>query len=254
MPGLQIHVGELTILLAIVLRLSIILFMLPIFRGDHIPNAVKACTVLALSLMLFPVVKESVAPLPLDLASCAWIGVGEIFLGLVFSLSLLLVFSGFQIAGEQIGMQMGFGFAQMADPTSGVQTTLFSMWFQLLGTLILFCTNTHHLIITALVESFRTIPVGGFSPDKAVFGKMLYCSAMQFVIAVKVAAPIIVILLAVNLGLGLMARFAPQVNILMTSFPLTILIGLVGVSICLIYWGEFMLEQFRHFYRLFMQF
>lgn len=254
MPVFHFDTGELAVLLAIALRLSIVFFMLPIFRAGHVPNSVKACAVVALAVMLFPIVKGSVQPLSLDPMSCAWVMVSEIFLGIVFSLSLMLVFSGFQIAGDLIGTQMGLGFAQLADPQSGVQTTVMSMWLQMMATLILFTTNTHHLIISALVESFRTIPVGSFGPDPAIFGKILGASAAQFVIAVKIAAPIMIILIMVNLGLGLMARFAPQVNILMTSFPLTILIGLLSIGLSLVFWGGTMLNLFRQACRLMMHF
>ncbi len=236
--NVNIAASELAILLAILLRISIILFMLPIFNSSGVPTALKALIVISLSVMLFPVIRQNIKPLPLELASLASVIIGELIYGILFALSMLLIISAFQLAGELIGFEMGFGFAQTADPQTGARFTVLSVWTQLLASMVFLSINGHHMILKILVESFKTIPVGSFALDSGLFTKMLLFSGMLFILAVKLAAPVLAVLMLTQVGLGLMSKFAPQINILATSFPLTITVGVFFLGLTLIVWGE----------------
>ncbi|MHC1745214.1 MAG: flagellar biosynthetic protein FliR [Syntrophobacteraceae bacterium] len=233
----QFNPTEIGIFLAVLLRLSLCFFMIPLFSNAHLPAMVKAFTSLGLAVLLYALVRDVVSPLPADLAPLIWILVGEILLGLVLSLSVLLLFSSFQLAGELISFQMGFGFALAADPQSGVTMMVLSRWFQITATLILFSLNGHHMILRAIVESFRTVPIGSFTANDAAFGKIMFLSAQLFVIGLKVAAPIMLAMLLIQVGLGLMAKFSPQVNLLATTAPLTIMMGFALLVLCAAIWG-----------------
>jgi flagellar biosynthesis protein FliR len=251
MVSFDVNIPELAILLSILLRISIILFMLPIFSTAGVPSTLKALIVISFSVMLFPVIKQNINPLPLELVSLIPVIIGELIYGILFSLSMLLIISAFQLAGELIGFEMGFGFSQTADPQTGAKFTVLSVWAQLLATMIFLSMNGHHIILKILVESFKTIPVGSFALDSALFAKMLLLSGTLFVLAVKLAAPVLAVLILTQIGLGLMSKFAPQVNILATSFPLTITMGVLFLGITLIFWGETGAHSFtRLFYFL----
>ena len=111
-------------------------------------------------------------PIPLELASIASVVIGELIYGILFALSMLAIFSAFELAGELIGFEMGFGFAQTADPQTGARFTVLAVWTQLLATLIFLSINGHHVILKILVESFKIFPVGSFAMDSAIFTKM----------------------------------------------------------------------------------
>ena len=251
MLSLNVNINELAILLSILLRISIILFMLPIFSTAGVPTAVKALIVLSFSIMLFPVIRQNIKPLELDMASLASVIIGELIYGILFALSMLLIISAFQLAGELIGFEMGFGFSQTADPQTGAKFTVLSVLTQLIATMIFLSINGHHIILKILVDSFKTIPVGSFALDSGMFTKMLLLSGMLFILAVKLAAPVLAVLILTQVGLGLMSKFAPQINILAVSFPLTITLGMFFLGLTMIFWGEMGAQSFtRLFYFL----
>jgi len=234
----NVNITELAILLSILLRLSVVLFMLPIFNSTGVPSALKPLLVISLSVMLFPVIRQSVQPIPLDLASMVSVVIGELIYGILFALSILLVISAFQLAGELVGFQMGFGFSQTADPLTGTRFTVLSVWTQLFATMVFLSINGHHIVLKILVDSFKTIPIGSFALNSGLFTKMLLLTGMLFTLAIKIAAPVLAVLILTHLGLGLMSKFAPQINILAASFPLTIAIGMFFLSITIVFWGE----------------
>lgn len=252
MITLHLNFADVAVFLAILLRLSIIVFLLPILSSAQVPNMWKAGCAIALTATLYPLLRQTVSPLSFEPADLLMVATGELIFGLIFSFSVDIVFSSFQFAGELISFEMGFGFAQTADPQSGAQSTLISMWFQLTATLLFLAMNGHHILLKSVVESFRTIPLGGFALTPEIYNKVIGYSLYLFIIAIKVAAPVMVVLLLTQVGLGLMAKFAPQFNILMTSFPLTIFLGLLFMGFSVLVWGEIMqrflkeLFQFIH--------
>ncbi len=242
--SLNINLNEIAIFFSILLRVGIILFMLPIFSAGGIPNNIKALAVISLSLMLLPFIRQTVQPLPFAPCPLLVVVVGEVIFGIIFSLSMLIVIGAFQFAGELVSFQMGFGFAQVADPQTGAEDTILSVWAQLLALMVFFALNGHHIALRLIIESFRTVPIGGFVLDSALFGKIIIFSGLLFVLAVKLAAPIIVVLILTQLGLGLISKFAPQINILATSFPLTIALGVLFLGITVITWGDMASRSF----------
>ena len=239
---------------AILLRLSIIVFMLPVFNSNQVPNNLKACMAVAFTGMLYPSLRPTLHPLSFEPMNLIMSITGEVVFGIIFSLSMLLVFSAYQLAGELISFEMGFGFAQAADPQSGAHATLISIWFQILATLVFLSLNGHHIILRGIVDSFRTIPIGAFTLTPEVYGRFIGFSTNLFIIAIKIAAPLTVVLLLTQIGLGLMAKFAPQFNILMNSFPLTIFIGLTFMLYSVIVWGDAMQRHFKELFQFLLSF
>ena len=243
MTAFHVSSHEVGIFLAILLRISLVFFMVPVFSGAQVSSAMKAGISLALAVFFFPHLRSVVAPLPLDMAPLTLAVLGEIILGLVLSLSVLMILGAFQSAGELISVGMGLGFAQVVDPQGGSQVMLISRWFQLLAVLILFSIDGHHMILKAMVQSFRSIPIGGFVLNDLGFSRMITLGGYLFIVALKIAAPVLIVLMLMNVGLGLIAKFSPQINVLMTSFPLSILIGLIFMGFSISVWCP-ALEQF----------
>jgi len=236
--GIYINPTELAIFFSVLLRLSVIFFMLPMFVTSGLPDNIKVLTILALSLMLLPFIRESVQPLPLDPAPLSVVIVGEVIFAVIFSLAMAFIIAAFQLAGELVSFEMGFGFSQVADPQSGAEFSVISVWAQLVALMIFFAMNGHMIILKLIVESFKTVPIGSFSLDSALFSKVIILSGLLFVLALKLAAPVMSVLILVQLGLGLMSKFAPQVNILATSWPLTIGIGILFLGITSVVWAD----------------
>jgi len=237
-PGIYINTTELAIFFSVLLRLSVIFFMLPIFVTGGFPNNIKVLTILAMSLMLLPFIRESVQPLPLDPAPLTVVIAGEVIFAVIYSLAMAIIIAAFQLAGELVSFEMGFGFSQVADPQSGAEFSVISVWAQLVAMMIFFTMNGHQIVLKLIVESFKTVPVGSFTLDAALFTKVVLMSGLLFVLALKLAAPVMAVLILVQLGLGLMSKFAPQVNILATSWPITIGLGILFLGITSVVWAD----------------
>ena len=130
-------------------------------------------------------------------------------------------------------MQMGFSMSSLLDPSMG-QVPLMSVFQTLLASLLFLTLGVHHVFIRAMVDSYALIPLGGWhmSSDLIVF--LIDTTAGIFILGIKLAAPVMVALLATSVVLGIMARSFPQMNIFMISFPLNIGLGFVVLGVTLL--------------------
>ncbi|MDR3570039.1 MAG: flagellar biosynthetic protein FliR [Syntrophobacteraceae bacterium] len=244
MVTFNVDLKEFALLLAIIVRMGIVLFMLPIFNTRSVPSTVKALLVISFSVMLFPFIHQYVRPVPFEPAPLAGIIFGELIFGVFFSLAMLIVVSAFELAAQLIDFEMGLGFAQSVAPQERASVSVLSAFYQLLAILVLLSVNGHLIIIRILVHSFKVIPVGSFAISAGLFRRMVMLSAMLFVLALKLAAPAMAALILTQVGMGLMSKFAPQVNILATSFPVTIFIGMLFLSVTMVFWGQLASQSF----------
>lgn len=246
----HISLVEIRIFLSILLRISVIALMLPIFSSRAVPATIKALMTLALTILVYFTIHQDVLPLPLNAGALLRVGIGEIIFGAILALAILLVFAAFEFAGELISFQMGFGFAQVANPQTGNQGAIISGWLQLVAMLLFFALNGDQILLQALIESFKTVPIGGFTLSTDTFDKLVFMSGQLFVIGIKMAAPVMIVLFVTQVGMGLVARFAPEINILIASFPVTILLGFLVMGLSLSFWGDAM----QHYFEMFLQF
>ncbi len=149
----------------------------------------------------------------------------QILVGIAMGFALRLVVSAIELAGELIGTQMGLNFAGFFDPQTASQGTPIGAWLGLLGTLLLLCANGHLIILGALADSFRVIPIQPDAIGLTNWKKLILFGAELFRIGLFVALPVLGAMLVCNIALGVLARVAPQLNILAVGFPVTILVG-----------------------------
>jgi len=212
--------------LLILIRVSIILFLAPIFGSLIIPPQVKAALALVLSLVLTTVLRVDVSGFPVDLFSFIPLLLSEIFLGLSLTLLVKLVLEGAQIAGQYLGFQMGFAIVNVVDPQTGNQASVLSQFAYVLALIVFLSLNGHYLIIKGLVESFEMVPPGQAVFSSGVFTRVSAAVSGMFVIAVKIAAPAVAVLFFTKVAMGIVAKTVPQMNVLFVGMPLYIVIGL----------------------------
>jgi flagellar biosynthetic protein FliR len=217
----------------IMMRVSPILFMMPILSSSAMPTLLKISLMLAVSLLLLPLVKIDLRLFPSDPYQFGLFMIAELMVGFVLGLSINLIFAGIQLAGELAGYQMGLAMATILDPQSGMDTTLIAQFYYLLGLLIFLSIDGHHWFFRALFQSFSVLSPGEFHLKMGLYHHFLKLSAKMFIIAIKMIAPIMAVLIFTQIALGMIAKMVPQLNVLMTSFPLTICLGLIflGLSI-----------------------
>ena len=216
------------------------MFLIPPFNNTRVPARIKTLVALVLTTVLFPLLRKEVIPLSFHPAELVCMVVSEILFALLMSLSVLIILAAFEFAGELVGYHAGLSMAQVVDPQGGFEMNIISNMIELVALLLLFALNGHHLILKIIVESFRTIPVGQFVPNIASIDRLILASGQLFIIAIKLAAPVVVVLFLIQVGLGVISKFVPNINILVTSFPLTIIFGLFFTGLALPFWGEAM--------------
>ena len=156
--------------------------------------------------------------------------IGELIIGFILSLSVEIMFVGIQMGGELISFEMGFSMATVVDPQSEISTTVISEFINFIAILIFLAVDAHHWFFRAVYQSFLLLAPGEIHLRAGLYTHLLNLVGNLFVIAVKVAAPVLAVMMFTQIALGILAKAVPQVNILMTSFSLTIGIGLLFLA------------------------
>ena len=157
----------------------------------------------------------------------------QMVIGLALGFSVRLVFAAVEFAGELIGLQMGLNFAGFFDPISAGTATPSSRFFGTTVAWLFIVINGHLIVIAALAQSFEAFPIG---PEPFAFLRQVQphrWGAEIFSTGLWIALPLITMLLFVNLVLGAVSRVAPQINIFAIGFPVTLMVGLLGLVLTL---------------------
>ena len=213
------------------MRVSAVLFILPVFEADGLPPQWKAALCLVLTMAIWPTVSLPGAQMPAHPFNIALILLGEIVLGLILGLALKFFFMGVQAGGELIAMQVGFSMITFADPSSGNQTGVIAHLLYTVTLLVFLCLDGHLYLFSAFTQTFRYIPAGGLFLGDGIFRQIMSLSVMLFSLALKIIGPVMASLFLVELGLALMTRAAPQMHIMEVGFPVKIAVGFIFVSL-----------------------
>ena len=212
-------------LLLVLVRLSAMLFVSPIFSNLQIPRLLRIGIALVLAFIVSRTI-PAIAPLNGigDLAVAIFAQVG---IGLIFGYVAYLLFIGIQFAGEIIDVQVGFAVVNIINPLTSQSVTVIGE-FQLALTSLLYLTvNAHHALIAGMASSFRLVPLPFVTLPDVVAGDVVRFFTQAMFIVFEIAAPVAVALFVVNVMLGMMARVAPQMNVFVIGFPLQIAAGLL---------------------------
>ena len=145
-------------------------------------------------------------------------------------------------------MQVGFAMVNVMDPTSGQQIPLIGSFLYNLAIIVFLVVNGHHMLIAALFESFQSVPMMGLSPSSNLAGFAVNLVNGVFVTGMKLAMPVTFSILLTNVGLGILARTMPQLNIFVVGLPLQIVIGMFVLSILMPFYVLFLDVLFNETY------
>lgn len=211
-------------------RISGFFVAAPFWGYRIIPNAVKVPIVLALAFSVGPVVLGLGPVAPNSLWTAAGWAMREVMIGALVGFCFATLFWAVRMAGDLIGLQMGFSIVNVIDPNSTEQVSLIGEFKYLIAMLILLVIDGHHLMIAALVDTYRVVPVGSGLPGGNALDLIIRLSGATFVSAIKIGAPVIVTLLLTDVVMGIVARTVPQMNIFIVGFPLKIGIGFLFLA------------------------
>jgi len=215
---------EFHIFLLILLRVSALLIVAPIFGHRLFLARAKVGLAVMVSMVIFPIVDRF--DVPVGFLPYAVMMVGEVIMGLVIGYAVLLLFIGIQFAGQLAGLQMGFGIVNVIDPASHDQVSIIGQFLNILAILLMLTLDGHHIILNGLMTSFDAVPLGGVVLKAPVAHKMIALTAEVFVIAIKVSAPIMIALFLISTAMGVLARTVPQMNVFIVGFPVQLAVGM----------------------------
>jgi flagellar biosynthesis protein FliR len=215
-------------------RVGSMVMLLPGLGESNIPVRIKLGIALLLALIILPLHRgayhidmQSINPLLVMM-------IHEIVVGIVLGATARVTLSALQVGGAVIAQQMGLGFVTSVDPTQGQQGVLIGNFLTMLGITLLFATDSHYLVIAALNDSYNIFSPGDLTPSGDIAALATRAFAAAFKIGMQLSAPFLVFGLVFNIGLGVLARLMPQMQVYFVGVPLSILAGFLVFSLVLV--------------------
>jgi len=195
----------------------------PVLYHQAVPKRVKVALAATITFVVAPL-------LPVATGEPAWLMTQQVVTGLAIGFGLQLVFGAFEVAGNLLGLQMGLSFASFIDPQNSRETPLIGSFLNLMAMMVFLAIEGHLMMIEGIAESFRIIPMGSTTLQAGSLHSLVLLGGEMFGVGLHLALPVLATMLILNLGFGVLARAAPQLNIFAVGFPATILIGLAAFT------------------------
>jgi flagellar biosynthetic protein FliR len=208
----------------LLVRPGLLVMGTPFLGAIHAPALVRAGLILLLAIVIAPLVA---VPPSVPAAALTAILAREVAIGLAMALAIRALVFGAELAGHLTGYQLGLSTGSLIDPQTGVTNTAFAVLYANITVIVMFASNAHHALIRAVVDSYAALPIGLGGVDASLAASVADLLGLVFVLGVRIAAPVIVVLLIVELALGILARVAPALNVMMSGAPLRLLVGLL---------------------------
>jgi len=222
-------------------RVSGMVAFAPFFSSTAIPTRAKAVFVGAVAYLLAPLV----ATLPRAQTSIGFSSIlGELAIGLVYGLSLVLLNEMMLFAGQIVGLQFSFSLVNLMDPASSIQTPLLGDLFQLMGTLVLITAGLDRILLASMVRSFHVVPLGTFALAPPAGMAIVRAAAGIFLAALELAAPVLAATMLVEFAVALLGKLSPQLPVMMLTVPFKALTGFVILAGSLALWPRFIEVRF----------
>jgi len=222
-------------------RVSGLMVFCPFLGSNAIPAPLKAALTVLVTGLVYPLH----GPLQLSLTPWQWMGVAlsEVMIGLVVGLAANFMMEGAMMAGQILGVQMGYSLAALFDPQTQADTPVLAQFHQLAALLIFLQLDVHHWLLRAVVASFAYLPAGAAPASLAASG-LLHAAGGIFLAGVQIAAPALVATLVADVALGFLGKASPQMPVLFIGLAVKNLVGLAVLISVVAYWPHCFAERF----------
>lgn len=222
----DILITHFIIFLFVFVRIISVFTAAPLFSNDNFPILAKIGLSLITSYLIFTFMDKGNIQLEMSLWFIATNVIKEVVTGLIIGFSVNMIFYAVSFAGSIMGFDMGLAMANVFNPSEGTQNNVIGQYIYTLAIMIFLLINGHHYIIRGITYSFTIIPLGHFSINENVYSYLVKLSAAVFILAVKIASPIMVTFFLVHIGAGILARIIPQMQVFFVMYPLKIGLGI----------------------------
>ncbi len=229
---MEYFVYHFQLFLLIMMRMSSMMVIAPFYSSGVMPFKMKAIIAFFTTIIIFPVIAGRGYVMPAHMGGYTLLVVQEILIGLYIGFLVAVIFSAFQLAGQFFAVQIGFGINEVLDPLAQVSIPLVGQFKNLLGLLVFLAINGHHFLIQAVYRSFDLAPVMNLGPQmtNGLMRYLMFSFSGMLVVALKIALPVLATVFLLEVSMGVLAKAAPQMNIMMLGFPFKIAVSL-GVMI-----------------------
>lgn len=215
------------------MRVSGLLLFAPFLGGSGVPLRIKSGLTLVLTFCLFP----ARAHVPdLNAGHLAGDALSEIAIGALLGLSLSFVFDAAQMAGQCMGMQVGFSLVNVIDPQSQVETPVLGTLHQLIVLLIFLQLNVHHWLLRGLANSFDYLPITTFHLSGIAVERLLHAAGGILLAGIQIAAPVLLATMAADVTLGFVAKASQQLQVLFVGLSIKTVLAMVVWVAALSFW------------------
>lgn len=199
----------------------------PAFGGAFAPPPVRIGLAIMIGVLLLPAVPPETYA---STSSLFLVVAREMAIGVVMALALRAVLAGAELGGHLTGSQLMLSYGSVVDPQGGVRSNLVANLYGNLALVTFLLMNGHHALLRALAASYTAIPIGGGSIGPSLAGTVIQLLGIVFVLGARLAAPIVVVMLLVEVGTAIMARVAPSLNLLAVAPPIRVGVGLLAMA------------------------
>jgi flagellar biosynthetic protein FliR len=214
-------------------RVSGMMAAWPVLGSRTVPVQMKIALAITTSMVLAPLVRPLAVPTDPVLVTAGM--AVELVIGLTIGLAGRLLFAALELAGELMGVQMGFGVVQLLDPLGAHQAPLLGNVQTIMASLTFLSLDAHWIVLRAIAQSFDEIPPFGATLSAGLAEDVVHLSQTVFLVALKVAAPVLAAVVLVNMALAVLGRAVAQMNVFALSFPVTIAVGLLVMGLAMPY-------------------
>ena len=219
-------VTQFIIFLLIFLRMLVAFVTSPIYGNTGVPVIVKVALALIVSYIVFTFVDKGKIEVEITIWFIFTNAVKEILTGAIMGFSIYLVFHAISFAGSLMGYDMGLAMSEVFNPIDETNSNILGEFFHILAIFVFFLINGHHFIIEAVYHSLSVVPIGTFTLNEDVYLEIIKIGASVFILAIKIASPIMVSFFLVHLGEGILARIIPQMQVYFVTYPVKIGLGI----------------------------
>ena len=214
-----------TLFILVFARVGTLVMLMPGLGERIVPGRIRLSLALFLTLAMMPMV-QPLLPSAISRPEAALaVLLLEIAVALMIGLTARLVIASLQTAGNFVSQSLGLAFAETVDPTQGGQAAAVGNFLTILGLTLLFVTDAHHAVIAAIAGSYIVLPPGEIPTSGDAARLALDTMAKGFGISVQIAAPFIVFAIIFNVGLGVLSRLMPSLQVFFLAMPATIMLG-----------------------------
>lgn len=245
---LGFSVGDLERLVLIITRLTGLIITAPFFSRSAGPPQIRAAFVFITALILWPLVPPWSGEGSGNIPGMFLAGTQELMIGAILGIFVHWAFAAVQMAGSMMGFEMGLSMAQVMDPTSGAQVGVLGNMFYWGAMVIFLAMNGHHTLLLALTDSFKVLPLGSGFPAGADMAQAAVGAVMRlFKIGLLIATPVIAASKLLYLGLGLINRASPQIQVFFVAMPVAQMLGFTVITLTVAAFGHVVIREFEAF-------